>query len=309
MSHSNDEYLSRIQAALRAAESCIFEVDITNQRYTFFENPESIFHKSSEQILAELEAYSALPPEEYKRCVSEYFSHPGDAEVIDKAFQAIFRGCNYTYEARMKAGDSDFTWCRIYVAPVIENGVPVKMTGFISNIQMTRERMDMLENAVYQDPFTKLYTKNRLRELTDLILDENPHLPCVMLMIDLDHFKAVNDTYGHNAGDEVLLSISKHLKSLFRKTDIVARFGGDEFTILMVDCTPDDAEKKARELLTREDNSYGVTKSIGVAAHGQGDNTFDALFEKADSALYLAKQTRNAYRVFRPHQETEEPKG
>ena len=104
----------------------------------FFENSECIFHKSGEQILKEIECYASLPPEEYQKGVTEYFSHPGDKAVVDKAFEAIGNGHSYTYEARMKAGDQEYTWCRLNVAPVTENDVPVKMVGIISNIQLTK---------------------------------------------------------------------------------------------------------------------------------------------------------------------------
>ena len=118
MNCADREYRERMQIALRAAEICIFEVDLTEQRYTFFENSECIFHKSGEQILREIECYASLPQEEYQKGVTEYFSHPGDKAVVDKAFEAIGNGHSYTYEARMKAGDQEYTWCRLNVAPV-----------------------------------------------------------------------------------------------------------------------------------------------------------------------------------------------
>ena len=298
MNCADREYRERMQSALRAAEICIFEVDLTGQRYTFFENSECIFYKSGEQILREIECYVSLPQEEYQKGVTEYFCHPGDKAVVDKAFEAIGNGHSYTYEARMKAGDQEYTWCRLNVAPVMENDVPVKMVGIISNIQLTREKMDSLKTAVYQDPYTKLLTKTRLKELTDLVLGEKPFAPCVMLAIDLDHFKSVNDTYGHTTGDEVLFSVAAHLKSLFRKTDIVSRFGGDEFAVLMVDCELEAAERKVRQFLSEKDNAYGVTKSVGIAARKSEDMDFESLFRKADKALYLAKRTRNTYHIF-----------
>lgn len=298
MNGSDNRYRERVRMALRAAEGCIFEVDLINQRYTFFENAESIFHKSGEQILEEIEAFSALSPAEYKKCVSDYFSHPDDQDMIDKAFEAILSGESYMYEARMKTGDQDFTWCRLNVAPVMENDVPAKMIGIIFNIQEARERMDTLESALYRDMHTKLLTKTRMKELTDLILSENRKRPCVMIVVDLDHFKVVNDTYGHTVGDEVLIQVASHLKRLFRKTDLVSRFGGDEFVVLMTDCEVEAAEKKVRQFLSEEDNEYHVTKSAGIAARAPSDLTFESLFEKADVALYQAKKKRNTYCVF-----------
>ena len=120
-----------------------------------------------------------------------------------------------------------------------------------------------------------------------------------MMIIDLDYFKSVNDHHGHMAGDEVLLSFSQHLSSCVRKKDIVARFGGDEFVLLLLDVTSIEIGRhKAEEILRLQDNSYGITKSIGIAMFPDMGRTYDELFRKADKALYKAKQKRNAYCIY-----------
>ena len=291
-------YRNKIQTALRAAGLCIFEVDILRQRYTFFENPEAIFGKNEQTILREIEPFCALPEKEYQEKISEYFSHPDDAETINRAFQAVFSGSSYVYEARMKAGDSAFNWCLLHVTPVFENGAVRTMVGVISNIQNTKEKLLKLEDSVQLDSFTGLCSKQRFIELTDMILSENPERRCAMLVIDLDHFKAVNDTYGHMCGDEILLAISGHIRSLFRKSDIVARFGGDEFVILMLDADSDAAVGRATKFLHQPDNRFGVTKSVGIALRTPEDTGFRSLFQKADQALYTAKETRDTYVVY-----------
>ena len=122
---------------------------------------------------------------------------------------------------------------------------------------------------------------------------------CVMMVIDLDYFKSVNDNHGHMAGNEVLLSFSQHLSAAVRKKDIVARFGGDEFVLLLLDVTGIEIGKqKAEEILRLQDNNYGVTKSIGMSLFPDMGRNYDELFRKADKALYQAKQKRNAYCVY-----------
>ena len=144
-----------------------------------------------------------------------------------------------------------------------------------------------------------MYSKKRFEELCTSVLASREDSKCVMMIIDLDYFKSVNDNHGHMAGDEVLLSFSQHLSSVVRKKDIVARFGGDEFVLLLLDVTGIDIGKqKADEILRLHDNDYGVTKSIGMSLFPDMGRSYDELFRKADKALYQAKQKRNTYHVF-----------
>lgn len=123
------EYKERLRIALKAAKICVFEVDLTQQLYTFFENAEDIFGVSGEAILNDVRPFGKLEPAAYQKAVSEYFSHPDDQKVIDKAFQSIFSGQTTTYEARMRAGGSDYLWCKIDVTPILENQVPVRWSA------------------------------------------------------------------------------------------------------------------------------------------------------------------------------------
>ena len=133
-------YKERLRIAMQAARVCVFEVLLQHQRYTFFENAESIFGVSSDAILADVAAFAKLPPEEYRHAVSAYFSHPEDAPVIAEAFRKILDGHFATYEARMKAGDTKFIWCRIDVQPILEDGVPTRMIGIITALRRHRRK-------------------------------------------------------------------------------------------------------------------------------------------------------------------------
>ena len=117
----------RFHIALKAAQICVFEVDLTHQRYTFFENAEAIYGKSGAQILSEVHAFSALPPEEYQASVSAYFAHPDDQLPIARAFHSVLQGNPASYYARMRAGDTEYVWCKVDVVPIIEEGIPARM--------------------------------------------------------------------------------------------------------------------------------------------------------------------------------------
>lgn len=292
-------YKDRLSIALKAANICIFEVDIENQLYTFFENSEAIFGISGDRILKDVQAYSKLPPLEYQKAVSEYFSHPDDFKEIEKAFKLIIEGKSASYEARMKAGSTEYIWCRIDVTPICKYDESMKMIGIISNIHEMKQKMNILEKTAYLDNFTGLYSKKRFEELVKMLLKLKPNNKSVLLMIDLDNFKMVNDTFGHIVGDEVLFSVAQNLKYFFRKTDIIARFGGDEFVVLMSDIeNVEDIYIKLDKLFYIKDNDYKVTKSIGIAIFPDMADTYEELLNNADIALYKAKQTKNCYIVY-----------
>jgi diguanylate cyclase (GGDEF)-like protein len=126
-----------------------------------------------------------------------------------------------------------------------------------------------------------------------------------LLVIDLDHFKRLNDTYGHAAGDTALIGVSGVLRSLARQSDVLARVGGEEFALLLPECTPADARMRAQEIrMAIERTSAGwptpVTVSIGLAALPEHAATGEDLMAAADVALYEAKRAgRNTVRTYR----------
>jgi len=122
-----------------------------------------------------------------------------------------------------------------------------------------------------------------------------------LVMLDIDRFKNINDRFGHNAGDLVLKSITEIIKNRIRKTDTLARWGGEEFVILLPDTPVGNAARLAEELresVSRMDipGVGGVTASFGVAGYCPGD-TIDALTQRADDLMYEAKAAgRNCVR-------------
>lgn len=129
--------------------------------------------------------------------------------------------------------------------------------------------------------------------------------PFTLAMIDIDHFKNINDTYGHQFGDFVLKEISQIIQNTFRKTDVVFRYGGEEITIIMPETTSQNAilplEKLRDKISEHKFNNQNVTISIGVADFNSDINTSDDILKKADEMLYSAKENgRNQVKVFLP---------
>jgi diguanylate cyclase (GGDEF)-like protein len=133
-----------------------------------------------------------------------------------------------------------------------------------------------------------------------------------LLYLDLDRFKAVNDTWGHDAGDELLKAVAARIRRLVRESDTVARIGGDEFTVLLPNITSrEDTAKSAQKIIealsarfqlhlagqgSQREVSIGV--SVGIAVYPGEARDIDGLIKAADTAMYEAKQTGNAFRFY-----------
>ncbi|QOY33781.1 diguanylate cyclase [Anaerobacillus isosaccharinicus] len=152
-----------------------------------------------------------------------------------------------------------------------------------------------------RDPLTELYNVRSFDYFYNLMLDsvKQEGGNCAVCLVDVDHFKKVNDTYGHTAGDQVLRQLAKLLGKLMREGDIVSRNGGEEFSILLEDCNLTQAEEIANRIRKAVEQYHFVlpdkqkiklTVSIGVAAFNF-ESSDDNLYESADDALYKAKRT------------------
>ena len=168
-----------------------------------------------------------------------------------------------------------------------------------THIELKQQR-DAFEVMAMHDQLTGIYNRHYLIEAAQhKIARATRHKqPLSLLMLDIDHFKAVNDTYGHSKGDEVLQEVSQALKTQNRTEDVVARFGGEEFIILLDQCDSDSAEQKSQYLrkTIEELNPSGIkiTISIGIAQLNPIGDSFDDLLKRADLAVYQAKdQGRN----------------
>lgn len=160
---------------------------------------------------------------------------------------------------------------------------------------------DALKMQSIRDPLTGLFNRRYMEESFERELRRAARRQSGMgvLMIDLDHFKKLNDSMGHDAGDAVLRSFGSLLKDHFRADDIVCRYGGEEFTVILPDASAEEAYKRSielcaatRRMLVQHKGQMvdSVTISIGVAILGQHGMTTDGLLGAADSALYAAKR-------------------
>ena len=183
---------------------------------------------------------------------------------------------------------------------------------------ITRERQTA-EQLVYlaeRDALTGLYNRHRFQqELTRTMLESDRHqMQCAVMFFDLDEFKTINDSYGHRAGDALLIRVAGEISALVRRNEVLARLGGDEFALLLPGVQTHEAEALADRVVRAvaqipfrfEGQSLRVTTSLGIAYYPEHAVDADELVARADIAMYQAKDAgKNTWRVFRANTEAD----
>ena len=194
----------------------------------------------------------------------------------------------------------------ITATPMIQNsqssGVVVSFRDiteqYIAEEQLKKSN-EQLHIQSITDPLTQLYNRRYLMDigLMQFQLSRHNKQPLSVLAFDIDHFKNINDTYGHDIGDEILIKVSQAAKESLRSVDILARVGGEEFTVILVDTNTDKALEIAQRLQKMIREAYVLigqkrltcTVSIGVVTTDETSQVYLDLLKRADSQLYKAK--------------------
>jgi diguanylate cyclase (GGDEF)-like protein len=185
------------------------------------------------------------------------------------------------------------------------------LLGSLILIWSRNERMQELEREAGQDSLTGLRNRRRFEEDLNVAMarGRREHTTGAVLMLDLDHFKQINDTHGHPAGDQLIREIADVLRRRSRESDVLARLGGDEFAVVLPRCSLAEARVVAEAIATaiREhepswDDVEPVTASVGVAMFGdRARSSIASVVSEADTAMYAAKDGgRDGVRVFDP---------
>ncbi len=192
---------------------------------------------------------------------------------------------------------------------IIESQGKKLIIGVIRDITERKKMEEYVNQLAYHDPLTGLPNRTLLNDRFNLAqahAERYKHMLGFLLM-DLDKFKEINDSLGHSVGDKVLKEIGRRMVDCIRKTDTVARMGGDEYVVLLAEThSEDDTTGVAKKILEEvkkpliiDDQEITVTTSIGIALYPRDGNNIDILFKRADSAMYLVKQLgRNGYRYY-----------
>lgn len=187
-----------------------------------------------------------------------------------------------------------------------DSGGFVQLLGVTRDISSQREAEAELRRQAATDPLTGVWNRRHAQAMlkAEISLSHRYGTPLSLLMLDLDHFKLVNDRYGHGVGDEVLAAVSARLTGHLRASDFLARWGGEEFVVVLRNCAFDAAcamGERVRALVADTSVHDGVTLTVSVGVTElMGDDTLDSFLGRADKALYDAKEAgRNTVRARR----------
>jgi diguanylate cyclase (GGDEF)-like protein/PAS domain S-box-containing protein len=240
---------------------------------------------------------SETPPEEYKRL-----------------WAVIKSGGEWRGEFRNRKKNGEYYWEYASISSIKDPRGAITHFLAIKEDITERKRFEAhLKHLANNDPLTNLFNRRRFREeLEDWVAQMERHESNgALLFIDLDNFKYINDTLGHQKGDEILINFAYLLRARVRETDIIARLGGDEFAIILPYTDADQSQSIAMQILElargnlRVNNGrfHSVTASIGVALFPEHSSDVEKLLTYADLAMYRAKEKgRNCACMYSPDQ-------
>ena len=203
-------------------------------------------------------------------------------------------------EYRMKRSSGDYVWCYVCGQTIYDSmNNPVKVVGKLSNIDIQKREVEKLQFKAEMDAMTRIYNKVATKErINNFIKNSRNQDKHALLIVDMDNFKKINDTFGHLKGDEVLKEGVGHLKNMFRGDDIIGRIGGDEFVVFMSNVTSrEDIVNKAksigkafRKTYSEDGEEVTVSASIGISIFPMDGDDYEELLDKSDKALYEVKK-------------------
>lgn len=232
--------------------------------------------------------------------------HPDDLpDTTRRRENALAAGVPYDIEHRMRAASGEWRWYRSYAAPKRDASGEISLWyGSSEDISERKASEAQVLRMAYHDNLTGLPNRGRFSQLleAEIARASDTGASFALHCLDLDHFKSVNDRLGHPGGDAVLQQIATRLGSCLRSTDVLARFGSDEFFVIQRDSDqPEAAGQLAERIgavlsepLKIEGHLFSVTASIGVAIYPRDGGDPDELFRNSDLALDRAKTTGRA---------------
>ena len=290
----------RFNLLTRATNDAVWDLNLSKNQYWVSGEFEKLFgHKLNE--------YQTIRVEFWRENI-----HPEEMEKVLSSFNETINGdaqCwSEEYSFRCADGRYVFVLDRGYIIRN-ESGQALRAIGTMMDITQRKQSEEIIRYQAVYDQLTGL--PNRLlfnqRLLAALTKARNSQKMLAVMFLDLDKFKKINDTLGHAAGDLLLESFAARISDSLRSTDTVARWGGDEFTVLLPEISSlEDAVKMAQRIQENlkpvfklEEQSLHVTSSIGIALYPEDGEEAETLVKNADAALYRAKERgRNNYQFY-----------
>ncbi len=271
----------RYNVITEITEEILFEHDIVNDTLTFSSNYEKLFKRPRriEHYLRDKLFLSII--------------HPDDVHLLPDS--DLSEGDDFRrFEIRLLNAEGIYQWFEICFKILRDKiGKPTKIIGRMSNINDKKLEEDRLRREAQTDMLTGLYNKMTFRQLMEEKLSGGPH---ALIIVDIDDFKNVNDTYGHLFGDEVIRTVGSAVRDGFRSTDITGRIGGDEFAVFAREALDEEViRNRCRQITDRltaisYPNGYRISVSMGISFYPRQGKDYLSLFSHADAALYHLKK-------------------
>jgi diguanylate cyclase (GGDEF)-like protein/PAS domain S-box-containing protein len=257
-------------------------------------------------------AMLGYPAEELCAGRFQEITHPDDLADNLVLFERLMAGelTSYVFEKRYIRKDGSIVWGSATTSVVRDaSGKPQYSISIIENITDRKELEEQLRHQALHDALTDLPNRTLLHDrLEQAIRSANrDQTSCALLLLDLDRFKEINDTFGHHVGDMLLRQLAQRLRRNIRDSDSVARLGGDEFAVLLPRVDAEGADEVARKLQSAlsepfelEGQQFHTGASIGIALHPDHGVDATTLMRHADIAMYVAKREREGFARFQP---------
>ncbi|PJK16296.1 hypothetical protein CQS04_10350 [Chryseomicrobium excrementi] len=240
---------------------------------------------------------------EPSECIGKRFTqfiHPEDHSVVQKNLQLLLSTRKHcTMDLRMKHIEGHYIWMEVVASPVIERGRVINIITISRDISERYSIQEALKKMAYYDHLSGLPNRRAFDDRLQELLDNEEHSPSLALLLaDGNQFKRINDTYGHDAGDAVIVEMADRLTKSVRQDDLVARLGGDEIGILLEDIHTteqitsviDRIIEHFKEPFVYKEQTIAIEIALGIALYPQDAQDKKALFIAADNALYASKK-------------------
>jgi diguanylate cyclase (GGDEF)-like protein/PAS domain S-box-containing protein len=236
--------------------------------------------------------------------------YPDDRDWVKETIEAAVAGPrDWHFECRVVWPDGSLHWIATHGSVYNAGGKPTRMAGIVYNVTKRKAAEEKVRHASLHDPLTGLPNRAMLFEYAGRLLPHNRRIDrcAAVLFLDLDRFKPINDTHGHDKGDEVLKEVARRLSHGLRAEDIVIRLGGDEFVILLQDIKMASyATEVAGHIIMKINEPFRIgeltlalSTSIGISISPKDGQDIDTLINHADIAMYQAKQAgRNNFQFY-----------
>lgn len=279
----------RFELMSRATNDAVWDWDLVTGSIIFSDAINTTFgHPVHHQRVMSIEWWTSL-------------IHPDDVVAVSNAMNDTLEGdsISFAVDYRMRCGNGEYVHVidRSFIVRD-DTGKPVRMVGSITDVSKQKTLEQQLAHQAFHDALTGLSNRTLFRSRVEHALNQTERRGdrVAVLFIDLDRFKHVNDSLGHDAGDRLLVEVSHRLRSCVRPSDTLSRRGGDEFTILLEDIDESQAivvADRIRDVLKAPIHVAGqdvfVTASVGIAIGAPGNSHADGLIRDADVAMYSAK--------------------